>query len=139
MFSKIISRTHSIVATIMEVKAGPRPSTPQKFLEMIESELNKEDSSDSERYKEKSNTIVLNNRFGPYTVRVGSQYKDYGAVNRGDTPFLVFVGYSYYFFHPSEAFILVTMDYSERGKAEEMSKNLEHDAEEFYRHISLAQ
>ncbi len=136
-FFKVISPTHSIAANIMEMKAGPPPSTPQKFLEMIENEVNKEASSDSERYKEQSNTFVLSSQFGPYTVRASSQMKDYGAVNRGENPFLTFACYRYYFFHPSQPFILVTVDYSERGKNEEMNKNLEHDAEDFFSHISL--
>ncbi len=45
----------------------------------------------------------------------------------------------YLFFHPREPYVLVKVEYSERGKTEEINnKNLERDAEEFSRHISLA-
>src|SRR5690349_2793852 len=64
LFGKSDSQTHTIAFEIKERKAGLRPDTPQRFLELAEIESKKE--YDSESHAHLTITNSQDNRFGPY-------------------------------------------------------------------------
>ena len=135
LFGKSTSRTHTIVFEIKERKTALRPDTPQMMLELAEILSKKE--YDQKHQVHLTITNSQDNRFGPYTVRTHIRREDLGTMNQGDTPPLVLEGYIYFFFQPSEPTVLVRVMYMERGKAKEMSKNLERDAENFFQRVFL--
>jgi hypothetical protein len=137
LFGKSNSQTHTIAFEIKEREAPLRPDTPQKFLELIEIRSKKE--YDIARHVHLTISNTGEDRFGPFTVRTHIRAEDLGGVNGGKSPPLVLEGYIYFFLPQSDPSVLVRVMYMERGKAEEMSKTLEQDADIFFQRVILTE
>lgn len=132
---KFVSPTHSLAGLVAEIHSIVKFDTPEEFLYFVKK--SKELDLDPRRFKIINNEMVLDNKFGNYSVRFNYTVQDYGASNIGKSEYLVLTGYGYFFVHPQFKSIVLDVSYSERGTESEIDPNLEKTAKIFINGLTL--
>lgn len=133
------SATHTTFAIVSEIIDINRASfsDPDEFLSYVE-QKSKADT-DPRRFTVVEEKYELKKDFGPYTALKYVLAKDNGASNLRGEDFLVMniYGYTIVHPHPSVKNLLISVDYSERGKASEIDAKFKENAEKFISGLKL--
>jgi hypothetical protein len=81
--------------------------------------------------------MVLDDKFGNYSIRFHYTVQDKGASNIGKNEYLVLSGYGFLFIHPQFENIAIDVSYSERGTESEMDPNFVKTANKFINGLIL--
>lgn len=112
------SPTHTIGATVAEIHSYAQFEKPNDFFKYIK-QSSKMDA-DPRRFEIIGEGFELNEKFGPYSILKHVSAKDYAAKNLNGAKYLVLRIYGYIFVHPFFPNLIISIDYSERGKPNEL-------------------
>jgi hypothetical protein len=116
---KYDSRTHTAVASVTEMHTKTTFKNPEEFLSFMTNSMHMD--FDPRRFNSIKEEIVLDDRFGKYSLRFYSEAEDHGAsISDGTLPFLTMKLCGYIFVHPWIDNLTVQISYSERGRADEI-------------------
>lgn len=123
------SPTHTWVATVTETHSLASFRDPAEFLKFVQQSAKA--GTDPRRFTLVAAKFELDNRFGAYSVRKVAEAEDRAAVNARGEPFLVLRILGQVFVHPHFGNLIISIDYSERGKRDELDPTFEASANQF--------
>ncbi len=129
------SYTYTLYANVIEIPSNTKFESPENFLYYMKKSAEME--MDPRRYNLIEDKMNLDNRFGKYSVFYYSKVEDHGAAQATDVPYLIMETYSYYFIHPTNDNLLITVIYSQRGKDNELDKNFIESAARFIEGLTI--
>jgi hypothetical protein len=128
LFGKIITKTHTVTAYIIEESAAPDFDSAEDFYTYYKITLSTNAYPD--RYKLLKFEHAKDATYGDFSMRYVLTAEDHKAPNApGNIPLII--KYKGYVIVLPEKYGLIAMFYSERGLAEEMLPDFEAKAEEF--------
>jgi hypothetical protein len=128
LFGKIITKTHTVTAYIIEESAAPDFDNAEDFYTYYKITLSTNAYPD--RYKLLKFEHAKDATYGDFSMRYVLTAEDHKAPNApGNIPLII--KYKGYVLVLPEKYGLIAMFYSERGLAEEMLPDFEAKAEEF--------
>lgn len=146
-FDVLFARTerdsaHSYYALVGELPLPLQFGSPQEFLEYLTNSLHAR--LDKNRYLLQDETILLDDRFGEYSVRYCRIVEDYGPPGRSFGEGLIVHTCGYVFFHPFTPDLVIRIEYSERaapkqvnGRFEQISREFNSNANDFFSGLVL--
>jgi len=126
---KLDSSTHTLSALVVEIHSYAKFENPEEFLNYVKK--SKELDADPRRFKIIENNIILDPKFGDYSVKYSAVSEDHGAANKGDDEFLTLKLYGYIFIHPNIENVIIDISYSERGRTAEINPDFSKVANRF--------
>jgi hypothetical protein len=134
LFGKIIAKTHTVTAYIIEESAAPDFDNAEDFYNYYKITLSTNAYPD--RYKLLKFEHAKDATYGDFSMRYVLTAEDHKAPNApGNTPLII--KYKGYIIVLPEKYGLIAMFYSERGLAEEMLPDFEATAEEFIQGLKI--
>lgn len=119
LFKELETPSHTVVVTVTEMYNTASFKKQEEFLSFMTNSLRMD--MDPRRFNLLKEETVLDNRFGPYSLRFFEEVEDHGATNAdGSLPFLPMKFTGYLFIHPWITNMMVQVAYSERGTAAEL-------------------
>lgn len=110
--------THTVYASVKEVPSKPNFDTPEEFHSFLQKAQSL--GLDERRFTVIEEDIRLDDKFGKFSVAYSSKVEDHGAARMDDAPFLIMQTYGYFFIHPYAKNLLMEIEYSERGKPDQL-------------------
>ncbi len=123
------SPTHTFIAAVTETNSRATFTNPSEFLAFIR-QATKVDT-DPRRLTVLAEQIELDNRFGAYSIRKFIEAEDRTAVNAPRGSSLVMRVQGEVFVHPHFPNVIITIDFSERGRRDELDPAFEARATRF--------
>jgi len=120
-YKETSSPTHSIFAGVAEIQSNAQFEKPNDFFKYIKQSSKM--AAVPRRFEIIWENFELNEKYGPYSVLKYVSAKDYSAKNRDGAIYLVLRIYGYVFVHPFFSNLIISIDYSERGKPNELYKD----------------
>ncbi|MCE5264472.1 MAG: hypothetical protein LLG97_13185 [Deltaproteobacteria bacterium] len=128
-YRKEASPTHTRYAEARFEEMTAKFENPEKFLVVMKTMGQMWDPKHFSLIEEEA---VLDDKFGPYSIRIHNKSEDHRAANRRDVPYLIMSTYGYYILDPNDKATMFTLTYSERGKTGELDPNLAEKAVKFF-------
>lgn len=130
------SKTHTVRSWIIYGDNKEKIGSPEDLLTLVETFAGTGGEPDRQTLVKKE--VVLDKKFGDYSVSAITQHKDPHAPNRGASDYLLLNNYVYYILHPESLDFGISICYSERGlPAEVEDPGFTERAEKFLAGFSL--
>ena len=136
-FGKQTSPTHTLVANVNELHSLAAFGDPAEFLTYVRQSAKA--GTNPRRFTVRAEKIDLDPRFGPFSAVTYSEVEDRAAANARGNASLVLKVYGYVFVHAHFPNLVISIDYSERGRRDELDPAFEARAKQFIEGIRLKQ
>ena len=129
------SATLSTFGMVREIYVRDSSFNSEELLEVVK-QISKMDM-DPRRFVVTEEIYEPVDMFGGSAVFRAITTEDRGAINKGSEDHLIMKTYGYLVSHPDLANVLISADYSERGKKTEIDKNFKENAEKFVSKLKI--